>query len=201
MDRIEIVDNYRRMPDHTIRQIVLYEVRELMPEGVDALRIVLGERGISRDFLVAIDGQLAEFSVEKYSELIHWFRMSKCPRCRESETLLNAATPVKVSSFVFATTESKDVIVGCRQCLLAAVRRALIQTLLLGWWGIPWGLIRTLGAVTENDFWRRRVDEPEPTDEFIAYVYENLGRLLIQRGRDADPFDEPDLISIGVQPN
>ena len=192
MNQAEIRDNYRRMPEHSIRQVALYEVRDLTAEGVDALRVVLNERGVSRDFNAAVDGQLADFTMEKHSELMRWFRTSQCPICGVAAALLNAAAPVKVSSFIFVTTESKEVVVGCPSCLKEAVRRANVWNFCLGWWGFPWGPIKTIAAMIENQHWCQWDDDAEPTDPFIAHVYENLGRLIVQYSRNADPFDEPD---------
>jgi hypothetical protein len=57
---------------------------------------------------------------------------------------------VKVTSVLVVTHRQAQVVAGTREQLEAPYRSALIHNLLLGWWGIPCGLIWTPVALAAN---------------------------------------------------
>jgi hypothetical protein len=56
----------------------------------------------------------------------------------------------KVSSFVLMTQQRHQTYTGTLEQLEAAARSARTHNLLLGWWGIPFGLIWTPMALARN---------------------------------------------------
>jgi hypothetical protein len=56
----------------------------------------------------------------------------------------------KVSSYILLTQQRKTVYTGTLEQLEAAARSAQTHNLLLGWWGIPFGLIWTPMALARN---------------------------------------------------
>jgi hypothetical protein len=56
----------------------------------------------------------------------------------------------KVSSFILMTQQRHTVYTGTLEQLEAAARSAQTHNLLLGWWGIPFGLIWTPIALARN---------------------------------------------------
>ena len=56
----------------------------------------------------------------------------------------------KVSSFIIMTQQRHTVYTGTLEQLEAAARSARTHNLLLGWWGIPFGLIWTPMALSRN---------------------------------------------------
>jgi hypothetical protein len=65
----------------------------------------------------------------------------------------------KVSSFIIMTRQSHTVYTGTLEQLQAAARSAQTHNLLLGWWGIPFGLIWTPMALARNAKGMRQVRE------------------------------------------
>ncbi len=66
--------------------------------------------------------------------------------------------------------------VSCRRCAVKSQVGGIARSALLGWWGIPWGLIitpiqivRNIGAIT------RPPDPDEPSDRLRAIAREHLG--------------------------
>lgn len=57
---------------------------------------------------------------------------------------------VKVSSFVIVTNRRWATYTGTLEQLEAQARAAQTHTLLLGWWGVPFGLIWTPIALARN---------------------------------------------------
>jgi hypothetical protein len=65
----------------------------------------------------------------------------------------------KVSSFILTTRQRHTVYTGTLEQLEAAARSARTHNLLLGWWGIPFGLIWTPMALARNAKGMRQVRE------------------------------------------
>jgi hypothetical protein len=57
---------------------------------------------------------------------------------------------VNVTSVLIVTHRQAQIVTGTREQLEAAYRKALVHNLLLGWWGIPFGLIWTPVALAAN---------------------------------------------------
>lgn len=65
----------------------------------------------------------------------------------------------KVSSFIIMTQQRHTVYTGTMEQLEAAARSVRTQNLLLGWWGVPFGLIWTPMALARNAKAMRQVHE------------------------------------------
>ncbi len=65
----------------------------------------------------------------------------------------------KVSSFIFMTRQSHTTYTGTVEQLAATARSVRTHNLLLGWWGIPFGLIWTPTALARNAKGMRQVRE------------------------------------------
>jgi hypothetical protein len=63
----------------------------------------------------------------------------------------------KVSSYIIMTQQRHTVYTGTLEQLEAAARSAQTHNLLLGWWGIPFGLIWTPMALSRNAKGMRQV--------------------------------------------
>ena len=61
-------------------------------------------------------------------------------------------------------------IIGCTDCITASARNALLKSLLLGWWGIPWGPIRTIESVFTNIKAKDSNRYYGQTKEFMEFV-------------------------------
>jgi hypothetical protein len=92
----------------------------------------------------------------------------------------------QVISFLVATTYSKKLKVACPRCLNRAHISASTLTALAGWWGFPWGLIRTPMALYRNMRSRRTNHWPEPNDYLRSFVLARIGAITTYReDRDA----------------
>ena len=54
---------------------------------------------------------------------------------------------------------------------------ALIKTVILGWWGFPWGIIRTIQAIGINTKNKNTNDQQEPNDFLRSFVISNIGQI------------------------
>ena len=100
----------------------------------------------ARGALLAISRQLPEANVQEEVWKAH---QGPCPKC-------NGAGPVdvhvshKVWSAVFLTSWSSTPQISCRSCGMKSQAAASAFSLVLGWWGFPWGLIFTPVQIGRN---------------------------------------------------
>lgn len=83
----------------------------------------------------------------------------------------------EVMSFVFFTQYSRTLKIGCPRCLDRASNSALVKTTLLGWWGIPWGLIRTIQAMGHNIKSKRTNHLDTPNDYLRSFILSKVGQF------------------------
>jgi hypothetical protein len=170
MNKERLREHYEILPDEDIERLANYEADELSPEAQDVLRQEIKRRGLSDEFNVAADIQIRGLSEEEQRELIKTISMFSCPICGSKQNYLNAFNIMIAKSLIIVATVEKRFIIACPDCISANAKSALIKSLLLGWWAIPWGPIRTLQAVSANV---RALDSEKhnsPTREFIEFV-------------------------------
>jgi hypothetical protein len=112
--------------------------------------------------------------VDNYCELI---RGLNCPSCGASHTKLNATMTSEVMSFIVLTHYSKKLKVACPDCLDKANNNALTKSVLIGWWGFPWGIIRTIQAIGHNTKGKKTNRLETPNNYLRSYVLSKMGQL------------------------
>ncbi len=182
--REELRKYYAQLPDEKILCLALNESGDLTAEAVEVLRVEIQNRQISAEARNAIDVQLKALGEGEIEGLIQWFRASPCPLCRRQGSPLNAFQTITVTSYLVATTKSASVIVGCADCIKKAAREAQSTTVLAGWWGLPWGPIYTLDAISTNASAMKAKDLDAPTDDFKDFVRRNARVLVAQRAQE-----------------
>jgi hypothetical protein len=109
-------------------------------------------------------------------------RSLPCPHCGSANSPLNATLVSEVMSFIFLTHLRRQVVIGCPACLDKAIQRAQVRTLLLGWWGIPFGIFRTVGAVAGNIKHKQQLRHATgPTEVLESFVRSNAAQLIMRK--------------------
>ena len=67
--------------------------------------------------------------------------------------------------------------IGSPDALDKANTNALIKTAILGWWGIPWGIIRTIQAINLNIKNKRSNRVDGPNDYLRSFVLSRVGQI------------------------
>jgi hypothetical protein len=81
------------------------------------------------------------------------------PTASSGDARLYRVRLTKVSSFILMTQQRHTTYTGTVEQLEAAARSVRTHNLLLGWWGIPFGLIWTPMALARNAKGMRQVHE------------------------------------------
>jgi len=158
--------------------IALREAGELTPEALEVLKEEVRTRGLGEHLEGAIEIQTYSLSSEEQQELVARFRRLPCPICGAGGGLLNAAMVATARSFLIMTLYETHIVVGCCQCISRASRRANHLTLALGWWGIPWGPIRALQAMTINGRANSTAQGDQATEALKGHVAANRGTVV-----------------------
>ena len=182
----ELRKNYERFDDNKLIRLATEEASELRPEAVDLLRQIIKERGLSEDIVKGIDVQIQEIDNEKLLEYTELLRKLPCPVCKSTSEKLNATMTGSVISFIILTNYEKELKIACPDCLDKAITKAIVKSALLGWWGFPWGLIRTTQALLFNDKMRKQNRLSEPNDLLKGFVLEKIGRIEASRNNNAE---------------
>lgn len=170
MNKDTLREHYKKLPNEDIERLANYEANELSPEALDVVKEEIQRRGLSDEFNVAADIQIRRLSEEEQGELIRKISIFPCPICGRKQNYLNAFNIMIVKSFIIVTTIEKPLIIACPDCISASAKNALIKNLFLGWWGIPWGPIRTIHSIFVNLRALNSEKHNSPTREFIEFV-------------------------------
>lgn len=73
-----------------------------------------------------------------------------CPRCGQACRARFSVEFAQVISFLVITFNRADTVEGCRACCLRFGLTRTLITLLVGWWGIPFGILFTPIALVKN---------------------------------------------------
>ena len=80
-------------------------------------------------------------------------------------------------SFVVTSTVRTKLVIGCSSCIKKELERLSKQSLLFGWWGIPWGPAHTVRALAVNSKAKTAAASVEPTPELWNYIASNVGEI------------------------
>ncbi|MCR8558625.1 hypothetical protein KXD93_13295 [Mucilaginibacter sp. BJC16-A38] len=173
--------NYEQFDDKKLIRIASEEAAGLRPEALNLLKQIIKERGLSADVAKAAEVQTKEVKASDLADYTEMLRNLPCPFCNGVGEKLNATIVANVVSLVVFTHYRKEVKIGCPQCLNKQNNNAMIKTALLGWWGFPFGIIRTPQALILNNKRKAENDMYEANDLFRGFVYGRIGRIEANR--------------------
>jgi len=179
-------ENYRRMPDEKLLRLAADDANKLRPEALALLRAELSSRGLGAPAEKAIEAQqqvLSEAGLQAYCAVV---QAQPCPRCHATDQPLNATVVNKVASFVVMTVWEKRFAIACPRCLDQLTHDATTSSGLLGWWGFPMGIVRTIQAIIANGKMAKNHHVGHPNDLLKAFVLTNAGRIEAARDNPAD---------------
>ena len=101
----------------------------------------------ARGQLLVIAKQVPKDMVSTHARAIF---SGACPVCKQQRGPVDVHVAHKIASFLVMTSWSSKPGVSCRTCGLKSQVGATAYSLLLGWWGFPWGLIMTPVQVVKN---------------------------------------------------
>lgn len=182
----ELRKNYERFDNDKLVRLATEEATGLRPEAIGLLKQIITERGLSGDLIKGIDAQFEEIDDNKLLEYAELLRGLPCPICKSKDKKLNATMTGSVISFIIMTNYEKEVKIACPSCLDKANNKAMIKSAFLGWWGFPWGIIRTPQALLLNNKMKKQNHMSVPNDLLNSFVLGRIGSLEANRSNPAE---------------
>ena len=172
-----VQEKYGRMSDGELVQIATQDAYGLTPEAIEVVKAEIQKRGLNENISKGADAQNKDYTMEEINAYCNIVSRLSCPSCGNTTSRLNATLTSEVMSFIFFTTYNKKLKVGCSHCLDKANNNALTKTAILGWWGIPWGIIRTPQAITLNIKSKRTNHSPDHNNYLRGFTLSVIGEL------------------------
>ncbi|HEX6705623.1 MAG TPA: hypothetical protein VF169_12745 [Albitalea sp.] len=128
--------------------------------------------------------QLPREDVERYLGEVH---RGNCPQCR-GDGPVDLHTSYRVWSAVFLTQWSSRPAVCCKRCGTKRKIGDMVFSLVLGWWGLPWGLLMTpvqLGRNLVGAFRTPDPSRPSPALEKVLRLQLAAGAMAARQRAEA----------------
>jgi len=127
------------------------------------------ERCLIRGRLLVRSQSLPQGNVDAFVQKLH---MGACPQC-QGPGPVDVFTAHQVWSALFLTSWKSSAQSSCKSCGTKSQVKALLLSLVLGWWGFPWGLVMTPVQIVRNVRGMMRTPDPlraSPELERLARV-------------------------------
>ncbi len=175
-------ENYRKMSDQELIQIATQKASGLTSEALQVVKEEISKRNINQNIFKEIDAQRKSYTIEDIDAYCKIIQQLPCPVTRSTSENLNATIAVEARSFLVLTQYRKKLVIASPGVLDKANNAALGNSLLMGWWGLPWGIIRTIQAITINLKNKRSNHLDAPNKYLKAFVMSKIG--LIETYKD-----------------
>jgi hypothetical protein len=103
-----------------------------------------------------------------------------CPKCRGPGPI-DVHKSHSIWSIVVLTSWKTQPQISCRSCATGAQLKGLVSSLLLGWWGFPWGIILTPVQIAKNIGGMVAGPDPaKPTPGLEKFIKINLAEQILK---------------------
>ncbi|HWK02128.1 MAG TPA: hypothetical protein VNS58_00755 [Puia sp.] len=180
-----VKETYEKMPDDELVRVATRDMAGLTDEALVIVKEELKKRNLDANINKGIDAQRKTYTVEEIDEYCAIIQELPCPVSGSTSRKLNGTKTAEVMSFILFSNYRKQIIIASPEMLDKANNNALIKTLLLGWWGVPWGLIRTVQAIGINAKSKRTNHMDEPNDYLRSFVLAKIGQIETYKDNQA----------------
>lgn len=170
-------DRYQKMSDQELIRILTQDAVGLTPEALEVVREEIKKRNLDPNIAKGVDAQQKSYSVEEIDVYCSLIQQLPCPVAGHSYKKLNATLTVEVMSFIIFTRYKKKIVIGSPEVLDKANNIALTKSVVLGWWGFPWGVIRTIQAIVINVKNKEIGRLDTPSDYLRSFVLSKIGEI------------------------
>lgn len=173
----DIEDNYARMSDYELERIATKDAIGLLPEVYLILEKEIQKRNLDLNLTKGIEAQQKKYTIAEIDSYCNVLMDLSCPICNSKSQKLNATLISTVKSFLIITSYKRELKIACPNCLIKELDKAIISTALLGWWGFPWGIIKTPMYIYYNFDSKKEAHNQMPNNELRSFVLANIGKV------------------------
>lgn len=181
MDLRYIENKYENMSDGELIRVAIAHAKGLRPEVIEILEKEVKKRNLSPNLLKGVLAQNKEYTFEEINEYSKLLSNQACPICNNSSEKLNGTIAHSVKSFIFFTFYETKPTIACPDCLDKVNNKAMISSLLLGWWGIPSGLIKTPIYIYRNYKAKKANRLDISNNTLLNFTLEHIGVIEIYK--------------------
>ncbi|MCF3110924.1 hypothetical protein LL912_19215 [Niabella sp. CC-SYL272] len=175
LDTEQVQEYYQHLDNDELMRIALHDAAGLTPEAQQIVQQELEKRKLGTAAADAVQAQNKQHSLEEIDAYCNLVRRLHCPEWGSTATPLNAGFISSTISILVVTIQNRKLKIACPDCLDKANGKAITITLLLGWWGFPWGPIRTIQSLGHNNKSKTTNHEEGPNDYLRSFVVANIG--------------------------
>ena len=133
--------------------------------------------------LATVANQIPKQTVERHLAQVHG---GNCPRCHGGGPV-DVHVSHRVWSALFFTSWSSRPVVCCQSCGTKRKIGDTVFSLLLGWWGIPWGLLVTPMQVGKNIVGFFRSPNPSAPSPALEKMLRLQLAANVEQGQQQEP--------------
>jgi hypothetical protein len=177
-DLNSIAEYYAKISDGKLERIMTTEANGLRPEVFQILENEISKRQLNPNLMKGAYAQANQYTFEEIKAYAEKLRVLPCPICHENDVKLNGTIIFTIKSMLILTFSEKKPIIACPSCLNKKNIEAVGICLGLGWWGFPWGLIKTPYYMYKNLRIKRDNLKDYSNDVMLSYTLENIGKII-----------------------
>ena len=177
MELREIEKNYERMSDNRLIEVITTNAQGIQPEVVSIIENEIKKRNLDPDLLNSLIAQNEQHSIEDIYHYAELLRNCPCPICNNTRDKLNGTIYHSIKSIIVMSITETRWIIACPDCLDKQNRKAIVSCSLLGWWGIPWGILKTPVYIYRNLKVRGENRVSDPNGSLLSFTADNIGQI------------------------
>lgn len=177
MDLWEIRKNYETMSDSKLIDVITTNAQGIQPEVFEIIENEIKKRNLDPDLLKVLVAQNEQHTIEDIYHYAELLRNLLCPICFNTHDKLNGTIYYTIKSIIITTLTQTKVIIACPDCLDKQNRKAIVSCLLLGWWGIPWGILKTPVYIYRNLKAKEENRMSDPNGPLLSFTADHIGEI------------------------
>lgn len=176
-DLKDIAEHYAKKSDSDILHLATQNAAGLRPGVLEIIENEIQKRNLDPNLLEGAKAQNRVYSFEEINELSQKLRSLPCPVCGSTAAKLNGTILHTVKSFIFFSSFRKEPIIACPDCLDKKNQEAIVSTALLGWWGIPWGILKTPIYIYHNSKAKKENRVGASNGTLLGFTQQHVGQI------------------------
>lgn len=179
IDTSFVSETYARMSDDELIRVLTKEAYGLTPAALEIAKEEMKKRNLE---LTGVERGIAaqkkeNYTLEEIDAYCSIIQQLPCPVTGSNDYKLNATVTAQTMSFIFFTNYEKKIVIGSPEALNKANNAALVKSVILGWWGLPWGIIRTIQSISVNLRNKKTNQQETPNDYLRSFVLSRIGEI------------------------
>jgi hypothetical protein len=176
-DLNDIAKYYSKKTDSEIIYIATENGQGLLPGVLEIIENEIKKRNLNPNILEGAKAQNKEYTLTEIDELSQRLRSLPCPLCGNKKVKLNGTIMHTVKSFIFFSSFRKEPIIACPDCLDKKNQESITSTAILGWWGFPWGILKTPIYIFNNIKAKKQNRISKSNDTLLNFTLQNIGQI------------------------